>query len=231
MEHIYIREKNIINTKIKSLNVFIDRNKATISRLLAQNKLSEFDKKQIETRKESNFKYLKEIEDLSDRLDKLSKGLLDDEFINANSAMQEKLIKENDKVVKKTKDKKDKKIAEKVFIDKSYSLNSKDNNIKYLENDYKKFCRLSNRVPSYISRNLKEMSSNKGYIITDRNNNDIWCFGELEAEKNKPLIMFKKLRDDILQIHEIDNKYISIYEKKGRDNKKIKSKDLRKEIF
>jgi hypothetical protein len=231
MEQIHIREKNNINTKIKSLNVFIERNKATISRLLAQNKVSEFDKKQVETRKEANIKYLKEIEDLNDRLDKLSKGLLDSEFKAEKCILQEKVDRENDKVAKKTKDKNDKKIAEKVFIDKSYSLNSKDNSAKYLENDYKKFCRLSNKVPSYILRNLKEMPSNKGYIITDKNNNDIWCFGELEAEKNKPIIMFKKLKDDILQIHEIDSKYISIFEKKGRDSKVLKSKQLRKEIF
>ena len=97
---------------------------------------------------------------------------------------------------KSNKDKKDKKNADKVFIDKGFKLNSNDNNLKYIENDYKKFCRISNRVPSYIVRNLKDMPCNKGYIITDRNNNDIFCFGELPVEKNKPLTMFKKIKDD-----------------------------------
>jgi hypothetical protein len=41
--------------------------------------------------------------------------------------------------------------------------------------------------------------------------------------------MFKKLKDDdILQIHEIDDKFIYIYEKKGRDRKILKSKIQRK---
>lgn len=222
---VYIREKNLINTRIKTLNILIERNKNTINKILSKTLQSEFEKKDIKNRENLNNNYIKEIEELKDRIIKLSNGLLDDEFIEKNMNVQKNISKNNDKLEKKNKDKIEKKLIEKKFIEKSYKLN--ENNNKYLENDYKNYCRLSNKIPSYVLRNLKEMPKNKGYIILDRNKNEIWCFGELEPEKNRPIVMFKKINDDILEIYEIDNKYISIYEKKGKGQKILKSKDLR----
>ena len=54
MNSLQIREKNIVNSRIKTIKTLIERNKETISRLSSQTKITEFDKKQINERENKN---------------------------------------------------------------------------------------------------------------------------------------------------------------------------------
>ena len=59
------------------------------------------------------------------------------------------------------------------------------------------------------------MPNNKGYIWKG-----IQCFGELPPE-NDTIILFEKLRGNIMKIHEITRKHYLIYEKQGKGQKKL----------
>ena len=63
------------------------------------------------------------------------------------------------------------------------------------------------------------MPNNKGYIFKG-----LWCCGELPAEENGNLIMFEKCYNDVMKIHEIDDKFHYIYEKIGKNKKTLLSK-------
>ena len=228
MNSLQIREKNIVNSRIKTIKTQIERNKETISRLSSQTKITEFDKKQINERENKNKEYIKELEIQEKRIVDLSNGTLDTELSDILVHSTENLKKQNEKIVKQNKDKEDKKIIQKTYFQKSFHNSEKRNfSEKQMYYAYKKFENF--RIPAYITRNLNDMPNNKGYILTDsRDGQEIWCFGKLKEEHNKPLTMFKKLKDDILHIYEIDSSYITIYEKKGKNNKTLISKEERK---
>jgi hypothetical protein len=230
MNSLQIREKNIITSRIKTIKNQIERNKETISRLSSQNKITEFDKKQINERENKNTEYLKEIETQEKRLIDLSNGTLNSELNDMIIQSQENLTKQKDKIDKQNKDKEDKKIIQKTYFQKSFHNSEKRNlSEKQLFYAYKKFENF--RIPAYITRNLNDMPNNKGYILTDsRDGQEIWCFGKLKEEHNKPTTMFKKLKDDILHIYEIDDSYRTIYEKKGKNHKTLISKEERRKI-
>lgn len=230
MNSLQIKERNITSLKIKTIKNQIERNNETISRLSSQNKLSDFDKKQILERENKNTEYTKELEIQEKRLLELNNGSLNNELQEAlkeSTILAEENRKKNeDKIVKKIKEKKDKQIVDKTFIQKSYQNNRfiSEKEMFYAYKNLSKF-----RTPAYIQRNLNDMPNNKGYILTDRDGLEIWCFGMLEEEPNKPLIMFKKL-NDILYIYEIDKKYRTIYQKIGKNNKTLLSREERKNI-
>ena len=230
MNSLQIREKNIITSRIKTIKNQIERNKETITRLSSQNKITEFDKKQINERENKNTEYLKEIETQEKRLIDLSNGTLNSELNDILNVSKENLKKQNDKLDKQNKDKEDKKIIQKTYFQKSFHNSEKRNlSEKQMYYTYKKFENF--RIPPYITRNLNEMPNNKGYILTDsRDGQEIWCFGKLKEEHSKSITMFKKLKDDILHIYEIDDSYRTIYEKKGKNHKTLISKEERRKI-
>jgi hypothetical protein len=83
---------------------------------------------------------------------------------------------------------------------------------------FDQYMKAVNTLPDYMRENLKEMSNNKGYIWRS-----CWFLGEKERERNAPLILFEKIRGNIMKIHEIDKYQHKIFEKIGKDKKVLVS--------
>lgn len=90
---------------------------------------------------------------------------------------------------------------------------------------YRVFSKAKDTLPEYMRENLKVMSNNKGYIWRD-----CWFFGEQSPEPRQPLVMFEK-KGPILYIHELDSRQHRIYEKHGKEKKKLVSSVARKHNF
>jgi hypothetical protein len=211
MESLRIREKNIIYTRLREINTFISRNKNSMNNTtFAQDKFF------IQKLVEKNENFLIEIDTLNHRLLCLEKGLLDKELMDTLANNAENMENSKKKSELKINIKKEQNLKDKVIIDTFYKNNRNDNynSERNMQKETDKFFKFSNSISDNIKRNLSDMPSNKGYIWKG-----IWCFGDKQPERNKPLIMFEKLRDGIMKIHEIDSTSRKIYEKKGKDKK------------
>lgn len=89
---------------------------------------------------------------------------------------------------------------------------------------YKRYRHIDETIPNYMRRNLNDMPNNKGYIWKG-----CWFFGNNPPERGQPQLMFEKLRGGILRIHEYDGYEHKIYEKKGKERKKLVSKKIKKQ--
>jgi S-adenosylmethionine:tRNA-ribosyltransferase-isomerase (queuine synthetase) len=221
-----IRESNLINIDIREKQQYIKRNNDTISRL-RNSESTVFNKTNIEKLKQTIIKYEYELNVLQNRILDLNKGLLDSELKNKSVKNSEEIKKKTDeKFTKKTNEKIAKKEGEGKNLQISYNMNRQRNwgeaSEKDMDKELHRYIKICDTIPSYILNNLKEMPSNKGYIWKGA-----WCFGNLPEEPGQPLIMFEKLRDSILRIHEIDDKYITIHEKQGKNRKILISKEPR----
>ena len=229
MELLRIRERNDINTRMNSIKLNISRNETTIERLKSQEK-TEFNNRQIDKLNDKNKSYNIELEELKNRILDVNSGKLDEEFKNNAKKAVLQQNKNEDKIKQKAEDKQNKKNEEKIYIQKSKDLNKfrdgpnhlSESQIKY---ETKCYFRLINSIPDYITRNLKTMPSNKGYIWKG-----VWCFGELPEEPNKPLIMFEKLHNGVLRIYESDKFTRNIFEKQPNGRKVLISSEPRKQI-
>jgi hypothetical protein len=225
MEETRIREKNITLSNIKDIKSYIKRHTETIERLHKQTTLSNFDKNQISKLKEKIQTYENDLKGLEKKILEIETGKYDDDFLKKMEEERLKISKSNDKINKKNIEKKQKNIDNKKFVKTSYDItNNYNNNDKFYEKEYSKFSDKCNNIPDYIIRNLKEMPSNKGYIWKG-----IWCFGKLPPD-SKTLIMFEKINGD-LRIHESDENFKYIYDKKGKDKKVLISKISRTDFI
>ena len=222
MESLRLREKNIALLRIKEIQTYIKRNEETISRFKKLNNQSSFELKQIEKLISTNNNFETEIIELNKKVTDIVSGNLDNELGKIITESNKNKIKDDEKQKNKMieKDKKDKK--DKVLIIQSYKINGNRNDEYYMNKEYDRFLKICNSIPEYILRNLKEMPANKGYIWKG-----LWCFGKLPEEKTGLLIMFEKQYNGILKIHEIDDNYRRIYEKKGKDRKILISEEPR----
>ena len=80
------------------------------------------------------------------------------------------------------------------------------------------FKSIGNSLPEYMVKNLSEMPNNKGYI-----HRGCWFFGKLQPERNQPQIMFEK-KGRFMNIHEITEYEYKIYQKIGKEPRKLISK-------
>ena len=222
MEALRIREKNIITTEIKSLKNFIEKNKEAITRIASQTSKTEFDKKQINTREQKNIEYETKINDLENKLVKIGNGELDAIFAKNSEHLKETTKKREDA---KQAEKQKKKDLEKESKDNYYKNNRNNNERHYnSQKDTDYFFKICNSIPDYITRNLKEMPNNKGYIWRG-----IWCLGELPPIPGEPIVLFERKKDTLI-IKEYDDNYESIFEKKGTGKKILISRNEKRKI-
>lgn len=90
---------------------------------------------------------------------------------------------------------------------------------------YRHFCSVVDTLPDYMKSNLKEMPGNKGYIWRG-----CWFFGALPYKSNQPTIMFEKSKGGKMLIHEIDSGEKRVYEKMGKEQKRLVSRMSRKKL-
>jgi len=88
---------------------------------------------------------------------------------------------------------------------------------------YRVYCKANETLPDYMRENLADMPNNKGYIWRD-----CWFMGEKPLEEGQPSIMFEKKKGGIMHIHEIDQYSHKIYEKNGKEKKRLISSMVRK---
>jgi hypothetical protein len=187
---------------------------------------------------------------LQEQLQNISSGSLDIE-INKEQEQKQRSIKEKgDATTKRKTDAKAEKEAKlKVFFKphkKNYyheepknrennyggnnggnSENRQNNKLnKDITYHYKRFCKVTQELPDYIKKNLDEMPNNKGYIWRD-----CWFMGKKNPERNQPHIMFEKMKGGILHIHEYTEREYKLYEKVGKQSRKLLSSKLRKKRF
>jgi hypothetical protein len=119
-------------------------------------------------------------------------------------------IKKKKVEIQKEDDSKKEKMSNKKYKNDDRNI-AKDHNYYY-----RLFQKAQETLPQYIRSNLAEMPGNKGYIWRD-----CWFFGDNEAERGQPTIMFEKRKGGILYIHEIDNYEHRIFEKNGKEKKRL----------
>jgi len=98
---------------------------------------------------------------------------------------------------------------------KNKEQNEERQKLKDIRYFYKYFCKVNDSLPNYIRNNLREMPNNKGYIFRG-----LWMFGELPEEKGKPILLFEKMGGNLM-IHEYDKHEYKLYEKRGKEKKKL----------
>ena len=97
-------------------------------------------------------------------------------------------------------------------MDASRNYKQKERDVKYA---YKYYNKVVDTLPSYIKNNLTDIPNNKGYIWRG-----VHFYGEL-PEESGPRVMFEKQRGGLLIIHEYNHNEYRIYEKEGRNRKKL----------
>ena len=157
-----------------------------------------------------------EISNLEKREQDYLNGKLDSEITqelrenaDAIKTRNEIIVKKKKEILKENEEKKAK------LTDKKYK-NDDWNLAKDYRYYYKQFCRANESLPDYIRENLITMPNNKGYMWRN-----CWYYGEQPAEYGQPTIIFDKKRGGIMHIHEIDQYEHRIYEKNGKERKKL----------
>lgn len=227
MEQIRINEKNNIRLKIKETNSQINKNTETIKRLRNIQDNVEFYKKQIDKLNTKIKEDESNLIELEKKLEDVTNGLYDltlNENISKNNVIAQNKQDISDK---KNKIKNEQKREDKKNLDLEYQTFRRYDGISSygLQKETDRFFFNCDSIPDYIKENLKTMPNNKGYIWKG-----IQCFGELPPE-NDTIILFEKLKGNIMKIHEISRKQYLIYEKQGKGQKKLISNEKRNPIL
>lgn len=219
--------KNEINNNIRDSTTFITRSEKTIKRLKSSNMGEEYVKAQIV--KLTNAIQEKEtlLVQLNKDLLKISSGGLDEEINQEYEKAAKKMNikqKESDEIkAAKKEEKYEKKTVFKEYwngiISASRNYRQKERDMRYA---YKYFYKVIDSLPSYMQKNLSEMSNNKGYIWRG-----VCFYGDL-PEQPGPRVMFEKKRGGILVIHEYTDREYRRYEKQGKNRKQLVHKENRR---
>ena len=229
MDIMKIKEKNRINNEITLIQKCIDRNDETISRLRgSMNSNFEYNLNQIKKLENGNVDKELSLDILNKRLTDLEEGKLNKELVAQYSTNEQEIKKKaTEKRQKKINDVKlleEQKISSKKF---HKDQNDEERRLRYLEKESMRalqyFYKIQNGLPTYMMNKLSNMPNNKGYIWKG-----VHFYGLLPAEQNEPLVIFENLRDDVLRIHETNEKEYLIFEKSGKNRKRLVSKTIRK---
>ena len=162
MDRLILNEKNNIYTRIKDIENLLSRCQKTIDRLKSQDN-TEFNRKQISKNEKSIIDYNHELEELRERINKLTSGLLDEELKNVSFENQKVCNQQQIVTAKKIKDKNEKKKQDKIYLDIDYNNFKKkegaNNNSLQKETYY--FFKNCESMPEYMIANLKDMPNNK----------------------------------------------------------------------
>ena len=218
---------NSIKLEINECEKFIERSKETIGRLKHTNLGMEFIKKQIDKLKTSIGEKKERLSVLNSQIVIVYKGGLDNE-INmeySNNQNRKKKLDHNREMITKEnkKEKQEKKEKCKKYWDgiiaASRSERQKEKDMRYAQSYFERTC---NSLPEYMKRNLADMTNNKGYIWKG-----IYFYGKLPQEKGSR-VLFEKRKGGLLIIHEYTDKEYKIFEKNGKERKRLLEKYDRK---
>lgn len=228
MDQLRINEKNKIRIELNDVKKNIERNNETIKRLSNIQEHVEFYNKQITKLENKNIDDSKIAIELEKKLLDIDNGLYD-HTINlqiSNNNNDSKMKQEASD--KKCKLKKDQKQEDRKKLDLEYKTFRKHDGISAygMQKETDRFFFNMASIPDYMKQNLKTMPCNKGYIWKG-----IHFMGSLKPENNNVTIMFEKCRGGIMKIHEITRRTHIIYEKQGKNQKKLVSNVQRNPIL
>lgn len=209
MDTFYIREKNLCSQKIRETQSYINRAETTIKNLKSKSAITDFDKTQIEKTLTQLHNLQNTLTELNQRQEDLKNHKLDEEYYNQLKEVQLQMeAKKASKVVVKKEP-----IVKPKPVYKPY--NSYGPSEKYMDKELLRFMSSYDYLPDFIKKQLAELPGNKGYIYKD-----VWFFGEKPVEEGEILIMYEKYRDT-LTTYEHKEDQIYIYEKVGKDRRKL----------
>ena len=197
--NIRLVEKNKINLKIKSLIFLNDKDTEYINNI-KKLYINDFNINKINTLNETIKNRDEEILTLKNTLSDLNSGLLDEKLnndikISSNNIREKYNISINKKNIKK-KEKQEKKKISNDYWKKNRKIDIENKYFqKNMDKEYKRFIKKCNSIPNYMTKNLKDMPSNKGYIWKG-----IQFYGEKPAENKKSTVLFEK-NNKKLHIH------------------------------
>lgn len=210
-------EKKKISEDIRNLENYNKTDTATISRFKAA-PATDFSENQIKKLSLKIKDRKNTISSYRERLNNIDTGIYDNELEQAAQKVINEANRKRTETLRKKAEiqaqEKEKKAKSKIFYQAERQV---DRQSRYLEKNsekaYSHFTRACNSVPDYINKKLSRMPNNMGYIWKN-----VHCYGELEAEEGKPIIMFERTRNGTQLIHETSEYQYKIYQKgdKGR---------------
>lgn len=204
MEQRRISERNNLYDKILQQKSAIQKERRSIELLRTNNTLShEFINSKIQKSNDIILKYQSNIEMYENKREDIKKGYCDEEI--------SKTYKQSFK--KPPPPPPVKKKAPMVWHPPSHNSDRKISKDE-IRRAYKYFTSVSESLPDYLSKKLKQMPNNKGYIWRG-----IYFYGEKPCEKNRPMTMFEKHKG-VLMIHEWHANKYQLWKKEG-DSKKV----------
>lgn len=218
---------NSIKLEINECEKIIERSKETIGRLKHTNLGIEFIKKQIDKLKTSISEKEDRLSVLNSQIVIVDKGGLDNEInmeYSKNENRKKKLDHARKMITKENKkEKQEKKDKCKKYWDgivgAARSERQKEKDMRYAQSYFEKTC---DNLPEYMKRNLADMPNNKGYIWKG-----IYFYGDL-PEESGTRVLFEKRKGGLLIIHEYTDKEYKIFEKNGKERKRLLEKYDRK---
>jgi hypothetical protein len=207
--HLKNAEKNLQKSiKNQCHREIIERNQKNVDQMIE--KINDYNL-QLSQIKNKSQEMVEEIEKrFSERLEKHNR-----EKISFKRKMEKKREKKKDE--KKVLDgffKSEKKIR--------YDIKSQKRNERYA---YKHFCRSEDSLPEYMSRNLKNMPNNKGYIWKS-----VYYYGHQPANENEPTFLFEK-KYGTLYIHEYTHNEYFYFSKEKNGPKVLLKHEERVPVF
>jgi hypothetical protein len=214
---------------ISDLEYYNSNDENKISKFRTQES-NEYIKNQIIKIKEKLIEREKEIIQLKEKITNVQKGDYDFEINN-------KIKDTNNKITEKNRLKQEKKnFLSKEKIERSHKSqnfhNITRNSDRYYKNlskdidrQYNFFIKTDNSIPEYMLNNLNEMPENKGYYWKN-----VAYYGKLPAEYGKNTVLFEKYKGNLMYIHEWSKSEYNVYEKKGKDKRKLFSSQKRKKL-
>lgn len=220
--------RNQLHIDKKSIELGLIRDENTIKQLKHSDLNIEFCTGKIEKIKIDTIEKNIKLDKIKNDILQLESGLLDLQI--KNKMIQNKNESDirnkqalNTKIQKKEENDKKKEISEEYWnkIKENNAIQSQNKrDVRYC---YKIYNKAIDTLPEYMSKNLKEMPNNKGYIWRS-----CQFFGKLKDEKNQPVILFEKTGKNILIIHEITTSEHKIFTKEGKNHKILHSTTTRK---
>jgi len=222
-------ELNKIRDQIRQLRSCIKNDSSTIERFRKLGNKEDYYTEQIKTRISKNIEREKEIKEFENRMSDVKLGVYDQEFAKFEKISTDK-IKMNIEDNKQKKDYDIQKKQKEINISRAFeqSIRRTDRNFEYkkreMDKSWQYFVKSKDTFPEYMSKKLKNMPNNKGYIWKS-----IHFYGERQAIPGEPVILFETQKEGILVIHEITNKEYKIWHKKGTLKKILYSSTPRTE--
>jgi hypothetical protein len=225
-DKIRLSEKIKINEELRLKTRYNEVDTTALSKLRCMNASDLYVQTQLKKITEAVNTRTRKICELTDRIEKLERGELDEELLNTINKNTLEMKEKGRATITRKKEEKTVDVEDAKKSKEYYNKDrqtDKQNKSWYYKSAERHFSKSCDSIPEYMSRELKKMPSNQGYMWRG-----VYCFGErnptsktdfkvTENQKGKKLITYW------------NKTHITIFEKIGSKGKeKLMSKTIRK---